>query len=59
MSTEEDLSYIKKFSKISITAICKKVCANKSNVYNGRASAETIHKVREAISTELELINGE
>lgn len=59
MSKEKDLEFIKKYSKISITAICKKIGANRGNVWNGRASAETIRKVREAITAELDLINGE
>ncbi len=59
MSKEKDLEFIKKYSKISITAICKKIGANRGNVWSGRASAETIRKVREAIAAELDLINGE
>jgi hypothetical protein len=59
MSKEKDLEFIKKYSKISITAICKKIGANRGNVWSGRASTETIHKVREAITSELDLINGE
>lgn len=59
MSKEKDLEFIKKYSKISITAICKKIGANRGNVWSGRASAETIRKVREAITAELDLINGE
>lgn len=59
MSKEKDLEFIKNYSKISITAICKKIGANRGNVWSGRASAETIRKVREAITAELDLINGE
>jgi len=59
MSKEKDLEFIKKYSKISITAICKKIGVNRGNVWTGRASADTIRKVREAINSEIDSINGE
>ena len=59
MSKEKDLEFIKKYSKISITVICKKISVNRGNVWTGRASADTIRKVREAINSEIDLINGE
>ena len=32
----EDLEYIKKFSSISITDVCKKLGVNRGNLLNGR-----------------------
>ena len=45
----EDLEFIKKFSKISVTRACKIVGVNRSNLYAGRLSKEQNRKVRESI----------
>lgn len=45
----EDLEFIKKFSKISVTRACQIVGVNRSNLYTGRLSKEQNRKVREFI----------
>lgn len=56
----EDLDYIKKFSKISITSVCDKAKVDKANLYAGRTSKKNIKKVRKYIESniaELYLLN--
>lgn len=56
----EDLEYIKKFSKINITNVCKKAKVDKSNLYSGRTSPKNVKKVRRYIESniaELYLLN--
>ena len=45
MKTDEDLEFIKAFSKISVQDICKKKNINRSNLLNGRASKINSKKV--------------
>jgi hypothetical protein len=49
VNKEKNLKYIKEFSKIKITTICKELGINKSNVWAGNASEEAIKKVREEL----------
>lgn len=49
----EDLDYIKKFSKISITSACKKANVQRTNVLNGKASAKSINKVKKQIENDV------
>lgn len=49
-----DLDYIKKFSKITITSICKDLYIDKPSIYRGTASAENIKKVREEIEKRID-----
>lgn len=49
----EDLEYIKKFSKINITNVCKKAKASRQNVLNGIASKKTTNKVRKQIENDI------
>lgn len=49
----EDLEYIKKFTKISIPSICKKLKIDKSNLYTGRTTNLNIKKVRQEIESEI------
>ena len=49
MSKEKDLLFIKNFSKITISSICKDLNINNSNIWNGNASEDTTRKVREEI----------
>ena len=49
----KELKYIKGFSKISITGICKKVNVNRSNLLNGTAGYNREKIVKEEIEREL------
>lgn len=49
----DDLDFIKEFSKISISDICKKKNVDRTNVITGRASAEKTKKVRKGIESEI------
>jgi hypothetical protein len=52
-----NLEYIKKFSKITITSICKDLNIDKPSIYRGTASAENIKKVKEEIKKRLDELN--
>ena len=43
----QDLEYIKKFSKITISKICRKNKINRSNLYNGKSTRRNERLVRE------------
>lgn len=49
----EDLEYLKKFSKITITEVCKKAKVDSSNLYKGTASKKSIKKVRKILESEV------
>ena len=49
----EDLEYIKKFIKISVPSICKKLKIDKSNLYSGKTTSINIKKVRQEIESEV------
>lgn len=53
MKTDEDLEFIKAFSKISVQDICKKKNINRSNLLNGRASKINSKIVRKGIESEV------
>ena len=58
--TMTDLEFIKKFSKIQISKICKKYNITRQNIYQGNASEEKIKIVRDEIFEELKkLFMGE
>lgn len=46
---ERDLKYIKNFSKIKLSEICRELKINKENIYRGTASPDAIKKVKEEI----------
>lgn len=46
---EKELEYIKKFSKIKISTICKKLKLDKSNLWAGKMSLENIIKIKNEI----------
>lgn len=48
-----DLLYIKNFSKIKVTKVCKRLGVDASNVLHGTASPENLAKVRRAIENDL------
>lgn len=55
-----DLEFIKNFSKIQISKICKKHNITRQNIYQGNASQEKIKIVRDEIFEELKkLFMGE
>ena len=49
----DDLDYIKKFSKINISSICRKTKINRSDVLNGRASKKKINRVKKQIESDV------
>lgn len=49
----DNLDYIKKFSKITITGICKKYNITRPNLINGKSSKENEKIVREEIESEI------
>lgn len=49
----EDLDYIKKFSKITISGICKKKKIDRANLVTGRTTKKNIRIVREEIESEI------
>lgn len=57
-----DLDYVKNFSKIHVTKICKKLKVDRANLMNGRTKQENVKKVRSEIESEfakLYIINEE
>ena len=49
----KDLDYIKKFSKISISAFCEKNKINRQNLLNNRTTQKNAKIVREEIESEI------
>lgn len=54
LAKEQDLKYIKEFSKINVSSICEELKINKSNLWSGRASAKNIETVKNKIKEQLE-----
>lgn len=50
---QKNLNFIKKFSKITITKVCKNAGVLRQNIVNGKANAEKVKKVREEIESEI------
>lgn len=46
---QEDLEYIKKFTKISVNKVCKELGYNTANILKGKATTERVHNVRRLI----------
>lgn len=44
-----DLEFIKQFSKIKIATICKKLNVDKSNLWAGRVSGDKVKQVKNEI----------
>ena len=53
-----DLEYIKRFSKITITKACEMANVDRSNLWASRTSKEKVKKVKEIIQNELEKLNN-
>lgn len=49
----KDIEYIKNFSKINISKICRKLYINRSNLLNGHTTSDNIKRVREEIESEV------
>lgn len=49
----QDLEYIKNFSKINISKICRKNRINRSNLCNGKSTRRNERLVREEIESEI------
>lgn len=58
MSKEEDLKFIKGFTKITTNSICEDLKIDKYNVCKGTASAENIKKVKEEIKRRYKELKG-
>ena len=53
MSKDEDLKFIKGFSKISISGVCKELKVDRMNVLHGKTSAKNIEAVKNKIQEKL------
>lgn len=58
MTKEEDIKFIKGFTKITIKSICKDLNIDEYNVCKGTASAKNIRKVKEEIQKRYKDIKG-
>lgn len=56
MNKEKDLQFIKNYSKISISSICKQLNVDRSNLLKNRSSAEKIALVKNEIIKQIEEI---
>ncbi len=54
VNKERDLRYIKNFSKIKLSEICRELKINKENIYRGTASSDAIKKVKEEIKKRID-----
>lgn len=50
---DENLLYIRKFSKITLKSICEELGITKSNIYTGKISKDTSLKIRRKIESEI------
>ena len=48
-----DLEYIKKFSKITISGVCRKININRSSLLMGKLKPEQIKEAREELEHEI------
>lgn len=46
---QEDLEFIKKFTKISVNKVCQELGYNTANILKGKATSERVHNVRRLI----------
>lgn len=49
----EDLDYIKKFSKITIANACERAGVKKNNLWSGKTSKKNINKVRKILENDV------
>lgn len=57
MTKENDLKFIKDFTKISISQICKDLKIDIPNLLNGRASEKNTKLVKEELQKRLDSLN--
>lgn len=50
---DENLLYIRKFSKITLKSICDELGISKTNIYTGKVSKDTSLKIRRKIESEI------
>ena len=50
---DENLHYIRKFSKITLKSICDELGISKTNIYTGKISKDTTLKIRKKIESEI------
>lgn len=56
----KNYKFIKDFSKITVTKICKDLDINRQNVFTNKASSENIAKVKNEIDNKIkDLYNGD
>ena len=48
----EDLEYIKKFTSIQVTKVCKKLNIDYANLISGRSSKTNVKRVRKELESE-------
>lgn len=53
IEVNEDLLYIKNFSKIKVENACKRLGIDKSNLWSGKTSKNNIKRVRRLIESDL------
>ena len=53
MKRQNDLQFIKDFSKITISKVCRDLKVDRGNLMNGRASEENTKLVKEEIKKRL------
>lgn len=58
MSKEKDLKYIKGFSQISISGICKELKIDRGNILNGKSSEKNIKLVREKLQEKIKELDN-
>lgn len=49
MNKENDLNFIKEFSKITVSQVCRDLKVDRGNLLNGRASEESTNRVKTEI----------
>lgn len=58
MSKEEDMKFIKEFTKITIKSICEDLKIDKFNLNKGKASESNTKKVKEEIKRRFNELDG-
>jgi hypothetical protein len=53
MEINEDLLYIKRFSKITIKKVCKRLGIDESNLWSGKTSKNNMKRVRRLLEDEI------
>lgn len=59
VNKEKDLKYIKDFSKISVSSVCKEVGVDRQNLLNGRASEKSTEAVKNKIKEKIKELDDE